>query len=105
MVLPSTKVKSTGTIFAVCAALFIPSTCALARAKAAPASPPPLLSGLGDAHHSVSTKNPLAQQYFDQGLKLVYAFNHDEARRSFQHAAELDPKLALAWWGVALTFG
>src|SRR5207244_7481366 len=37
--------------------------------------------------------------------KLVYAFNHDEARRSFQHAAELDPKLALAWWGVALTFG
>ena len=46
-----------------------------------------------------------AQQFFDQGLKLVYGFNHDEARRSFQRAAELDPKLAMAWWGVALTLG
>lgn len=56
-------------------------------------------------HHPVSTKNRLAQQFFDQGLKLVYGFNHDEARRSFQHAADLDPKLAMAWWGVALTLG
>ena len=64
-----------------------------------------LLPGLGDVHHSISTKNRQAQQFFDQGLKLVYGFNHDEARRSFQRAAELDPKLAMAWWGVALTLG
>jgi tetratricopeptide (TPR) repeat protein len=66
---------------------------------------PRLMSGLGDVHHPVSTKNRQAQQYFDQGLKLVYAFNHDEARRAFEHAAQLDPKLAMAWWGVALTLG
>jgi len=66
---------------------------------------PRLIPGLGDVHHPVSTKNRGAQQFFDQGLKLVYGFNHDEARRSFQRAAELDPKLAMAWWGVALTLG
>ena len=63
------------------------------------------MPGLGDVHHPVSTKNRQAQQFFDQGLKLVFGFNHDEARRSFQRAAELDPKLAMAWWGVALTLG
>jgi len=67
--------------------------------------PPRLMPGLGDVHHPVSTKNREAQQFFDQGLKLVYGFNHDEARRSFQRAAGLDPKLAMAWWGVALTLG
>ena len=66
---------------------------------------PRLIPGLGDVHHPVSTKNREAQQFFDQGLKLVYGFNHDEARRSFQRAAEFDPKLAMAWWGVALTLG
>jgi tetratricopeptide (TPR) repeat protein len=70
-----------------------------------PAAPPRLMPGLGDVHHPVSTKNREAQQFFDQGLKLVYGFNHDEARRSFQRAAELDPKLAMAQWGVALTLG
>jgi tetratricopeptide (TPR) repeat protein len=76
-----------------------------APAKTNPASSPKLLSGLGEVHHPVSTKNSQAQQFFDQGLKLVFGFNHDEARRSFQRAAELDPKLAMAWWGVALTLG
>src|SRR5450755_3516354 len=64
-----------------------------------------LISGLGEVHHAVSTRSREAQQFFDQGLKLVYGFNHDEARRSFLRAAELDPKLAMAWWGVALTLG
>ena len=63
------------------------------------------MPGLGEVHHPVSTKNRQAQQFFDQGLKLVFGFNHDEARRSFQRAAELEPKLAMAWWGVALTLG
>ena len=64
-----------------------------------------LVTGLGDLHHPVSTHNPQAQQFFDQGLRYIYAFNHDEAARSFQHAAELDPKLAMAYWGVAEAVG
>jgi tetratricopeptide (TPR) repeat protein len=67
--------------------------------------PATLMSGLGDLHHPVSTKNAEAQQFFDQGLRLIYAFNHDEAARSFQRAAELDPQLAMAWWGVAVAVG
>jgi tetratricopeptide (TPR) repeat protein len=64
-----------------------------------------LVTGIGDLRHPVSTKNPQAQQFFDQGLRFIYAFNHDEAARSFQHAAELDPKLAMAYWGVAEAVG
>jgi len=64
-----------------------------------------LMTGLGDWRHPVFTKNPQAQAFFDQGLRLIYAFNHDEAARSFQHAAELDPKLAMAYWGVAEAVG
>src|ERR1700730_15084718 len=70
-----------------------------------PEAPVRLIPGLGEVHHPVSTNNKQAQQFFDQGLKLVYGFNHDEARRSFMRAAELDPKLAMAQWGVALTLG
>jgi tetratricopeptide (TPR) repeat protein len=79
------------------------SMVSLALAKNEP--PARLMPGLGEVHHPVSTKSREAQQFFDQGLKFVYGFNHDEARRSFQRAAELDPKLAMAWWGVALTLG
>ncbi|MDZ8031591.1 hypothetical protein [Nostoc sp. DedSLP04] len=64
-----------------------------------------LISGLGTIHHPVSTSNPQAQKFFDQGLNLIYAFNHDEAVRSFQYAAKLDPHLAIAYWGVALALG
>ena len=67
--------------------------------------PVTLMSGLGDLHHPVSTKNAEAQQFFDQGLRLIYAFNHDEAARSFQKASELDPKLAMAYWGIAEAVG
>lgn len=61
--------------------------------------------GLGKVHHAVSTKHALAQRYFDQGLAYIYAFNHDEAVKSFRQAAELDPKLAMAYWGVSLARG
>ncbi len=67
--------------------------------------PATLMTGLGSLHHPVSTKNVQAQQFFDQGLRLIYAFNHDEAGRSFQRAADLDPKLAIAYWGVAEAVG
>jgi tetratricopeptide (TPR) repeat protein len=67
--------------------------------------PATLMSGVGTLHHPVSTSNPEAQKFFDQGLCLIYDFNHDEAARSFQRAAELDPKLAMAYWGVAEAVG
>ena len=53
----------------------------------------------------MSTDDPLAQRYFDQGLVLSYGFNHDEAVRSFEQAALLDPDLAMAWWGKAYAVG
>jgi tetratricopeptide (TPR) repeat protein len=67
--------------------------------------PVTMMDGLGDLHHPVSTKNEDAQKFFDQGLRLIYAFNHDEAERSFAKAAELDPNLAIAYWGVAEAVG
>lgn len=79
--------------------------CNLAVAQQPESRPVTLMGGLGDLHHAVSTRNPEAQQFFDQGLRLVYAFNHDEAARSFQHAAELDPTLAMAYWGIAEAVG
>lgn len=62
-------------------------------------------TGLGDVHHPVSTKSIEAQKFFDQGLAYIYAFNHEEAVRSFKRAAELDPQLAMAHWGIALALG
>ncbi len=62
-------------------------------------------AGLGPLQHPVSTNNRQAQAFFDQGLKLVYAFNHAGAVASFRRAAELDPDLAMAHWGVALALG
>ncbi len=64
-----------------------------------------LLSGMGHHHHPISTKSPEAQRFFDQGITLDYAFNHEEAARSFRRAAELDPKAAMPYWGLALVLG
>jgi tetratricopeptide (TPR) repeat protein len=93
------------------------------RAAAPPAAPPaapsppaepspiaPLAKGaqlfpdLGALHKKV-TASPEAQAYFDQGLRLNYGFNHDEATRSFAQGAELDPRCAMCFWGAALTMG
>ena len=65
----------------------------------------PLIEGLGDLEHRVSTGDPLAQQYFNQGLRLIFAFNHDEAIRAFRAAAVIDPNCAMAHWGIALAHG
>jgi tetratricopeptide (TPR) repeat protein len=74
-------------------------------AHAAKPKPATMMTGLGDLHHPVSTKDAQAQAFFDQGLRLIYAFNHDEAAHSFQRAADLDPKLAMAYWGIAEAVG
>jgi len=71
----------------------------------AQSNPPALMSGLGEHHHTISTKSPEAQRFFDQGLRLVFAFNHEEAARAFRRASELDPQSAMAFWGIALALG
>lgn len=70
----------------------------------APATPP-LFDGLGGLARKVTTASAEAQRYFDQGLAFLYAFNHDEAIRSFRRAAELDPRCAMAHWGIAIANG
>jgi tetratricopeptide (TPR) repeat protein len=81
----------------------------------APAAPPAtvaqwavgaqLFDGLGSFHRKASTGSDLAQAYFDQGMRFLWAFNHDEATRSFAKAAEIDPQCAICYWGVALAVG
>jgi len=67
--------------------------------------PAPLFDNLGSHHHPVTTASPEAQQYFNQGYTLLYAFSHKEAIRAFEAAAQLDPDCAMAWWGVAFAYG
>ncbi len=66
---------------------------------------PPLWEGLGDLSFPITTDDDLAQRYFDQGLRLTYAFNHAEARRAFRKAQEIDPDCALCYWGEAFVLG
>jgi tetratricopeptide (TPR) repeat protein len=66
---------------------------------------PVLMPGLGHHHHTISTKNSDTQRFFDQGLTLVFGFNHEEAARAFRRASELDPQSAMAFWGIALALG
>ena len=86
--------------------------CATSSAEPQPADPLPadtsraqLFAGMGVYSRTVTTTSPEAQAYFDQGLAWMYAFNHDEAIRSFGKAAELDPECAMAWWGIAICEG
>ena len=65
----------------------------------------PLVPGIFDLGFKVSTKNPLAQRYFNQGLLLTYGFNHLGAIRAFREAQRLDPECAMCWWGEALAHG
>lgn len=65
----------------------------------------PLYDNLGDHHRAITTTVPAAQQYFDQGLRLYYAFNHPEAIRAFREAQRLDSLCAMCYWGEALAWG
>lgn len=71
--------------------------------KAAP--PAELLEGLGNHVHPIGTKSAGAQQFFNQGIALIFGFNHDEAARSFERAAELDPMSPMPHWGIAYALG
>ncbi len=80
----------------------------MSAANTAPAfadTEPPLWTGLGSVAYKISTTNERAQAYFDQGLRLAYAFNHGEAQRAFRMAQKLDPNCAMCFWGEALVLG
>jgi len=73
--------------------------------KAGQDSPPPLYKDLGKLHFSITTRSPRAQAYFDQGLRLLFSFNHAEAARAFRAAQQADPQCAMCHWGEALVLG
>src|SRR5579883_894428 len=89
----------------------VAACCGLAAAQqhhhagAAGEKPVALYPGLGIWKHPIATSNPEAQKFFDQGLILLYSFNRPEALRSFRKALELDPKAAMAQWGVSMAIG
>jgi tetratricopeptide (TPR) repeat protein len=109
--------RKTAFRFLLATALFACSQTGFAQShdSHAPAGPPgtfagwakgaQLFDGLGNYHRKITTRSRLAQKYFDQGMRLVWAFNHDEATRSFAKAAQIDPTCASCYWGVALTLG
>ena len=65
----------------------------------------PLFENLGNLSYKISTKSSKSQEFFNQGLRLTYAFNHAEAHRSFLEASRLDPTAAMAFWGQAYALG
>lgn len=71
----------------------------------AKAAEPEIQAGMGTWHHAITTRNPEAQKYFDQGLAFLYGFNHDEAARYFRRASELDPAAPMPYWGLTLSIG
>jgi tetratricopeptide (TPR) repeat protein len=77
----------------------------LAQAPAPAPKPAAILPGLFPLRHPITTSSAEAQKFFDQGLFLAYAFNHEEAVRSFERASELDPKAPMPLWGIALASG
>ena len=74
-----------------------------AAPKGVKQAPVAMYAGLGGIHHPVSTKSAQAQKYFDQGLALLFGFNHDEAAKAFTQATKFDPELATgaSRWSMA----
>ena len=72
---------------------------------ASEAAATPLYDNLGSLERRITTSSPTAQQYFDQGLRLIYAFNHDEAIKSFKEGLKQDSTCAMCYWGIAYALG
>ncbi len=89
---------------ALCCTLFISLPLAAHQSAALRRDSVPLFSNLGTLHHQV-TATPIAERYFDQGLRLMYAFNHEEAINSFREGLRIDPKCAMCHWGIAIALG
>jgi len=97
-------------LFLYLALLIAPTTAASgqmqhAPAPTAPRPPATILRGLGVHAHPIRTSSAEAQRFFDQGMVLLFGFNHEEAIRSFERAAQLDPQAAMPHWGIALALG
>ena len=95
-------------LFAGCAAPgqdSVQSSAHGAHAQSADGARPVLYNTLGSYSYRITTSSAEAQRWFDQGLRLVYAFNHHEAQRAFREAARLDPACAMCFWGIAITEG
>lgn len=88
-------------ILSVLSALLLSPPAAFAEAQ----TTVPLFNNLGTLHHPITTRSDPAQRYFDQGLRLLYGFNHEEAINSFREAARQDPLAAMPYWGIALALG
>jgi tetratricopeptide (TPR) repeat protein len=105
----ATYIFSLGTVFALAlplSALAHPDSHHAGRRATEQAKPVvPLYQDLGDHRYAITTRSQQAQRYFDQGLRLYYAFNHQESIRAFEEAARLDPKCAMCPWGIALALG
>jgi tetratricopeptide (TPR) repeat protein len=86
-------------------ALALAGTFASTAGAQAPKASVPIYDNIGAHHYQISTRSPLAQRYFDQGLRLYYAFNHAEAIRAFDEAARVDSTCAMCHWGTALALG
>src|SRR5262249_8018497 len=85
---------------------FVLSECALAQSALSAGKTADLsLSAVGRQHHPIQTRSREAQEYFDQGITLVYGFNHEEAARAFERAAQMDTASPLPPWGIALAVG
>jgi tetratricopeptide (TPR) repeat protein len=93
-------------LLVICAVAFAqtksPDLCVPPPSGTAPALPAHIMTGQGKVHLSITTSNPKAQEFFDQGLAQLHSFWAVEAERSFRQAAELDPEAAMPWWGVAM---
>jgi tetratricopeptide (TPR) repeat protein len=76
-----------------------------AYSESEPVGEATIFDNLGSHGRPISTESAEAQVYFDQGLRLQYAFNHAEAIESYQTALERDPDCAMCWWGIALAYG
>ena len=88
--------------------VFLSGTCFTVVAQQGSTTPAPFActaQGFGQVHHPVQTANPVARRLFEQALALDYGFNHNQAEQCFRRAAEFDPKMAMAYWGIALVLG
>jgi len=98
--------RAAAALLALSLAIALPGGCAAPRASFEPgASGARHYDGFGDFQRPITTSSPEAQRWFNQGMQLLYGFNHDEAIRSFQEAAAHDPEAAMPWWGIAYANG
>jgi len=96
--------RSVAIVAVAAAALVVAAACTTPEPPSTAGSEP-TFEGLGPHRRAVATSLPEAQAFFDQGLAFLYAFNHDEAIRSFERAAAIDPDCAMAQWGIAYANG